>query len=193
MRKSTYVFAALAVVALGVATSIGALQLFHQHDEKRFHTAWKDTFQAPGQMIRSVDAVVVARHTGTSPGRVAFSDNPEDAVPFELNHFVIEQGMKGLAHGTTLTVERVGGDANGETVFLDADGGPYTPGQQYVLFVNKQPESSFYYVVNDEGRFNVEGGRLASASEGGVAGAMRGMGLRELAGLVTAELNRGKK
>lgn len=192
MTKRTFSLAAVAVIALAVASSLGSLQLFHQThdvDARRFHTAWKDTYAAPGPMVRDVDAIVLARHVGTSPGRVAFSDNPEDAVPFELNHFVVEQGMKGVKSGATITIERVGGTVNGASVILDADGGPYAAGEQYVLFLKKQPESSFYYVVNDQARFGVDREqRLVPASDGAVADALRGATVRDLGAQVRAEL-----
>ena len=190
MKKSTFFVAAVAVIALAVASSFGALQLFHDHDDaKRFHAAWKDTFVTPGMMMQSVDAIVVARHAGVSPGRVAFSSDPEDAVPFELNHFVVERGFKGVNAGTNITIERVGGVADGETVVLDADGGPYVPGELYVLFLKRQAESEYYYVVNDEGRFGLDREqRLLSVSEGAVASALQGMSVRELGARVRSEL-----
>lgn len=194
MTKRQLSLAAVAVVALAIAASLGSLQLFHgthSVEGKRFHTAWKDTYAAPGPMVRDVDAVVLARHTGTSPGRVAFSDNPEDAVPFELNHFVVEQGLKGVRSGASLTVERVGGSMHGESVILDADGGPYVPGEAYVLFLKKQPESDFYYLVNDQARFSLDGDRrLVPVSDGSVATALRGSTVRELAARVRAEMSR---
>ena len=128
MKKSTFFVAAVAVIALAVASSFGALQLFHDHDDaKRFHAAWKDTFTTPGMMMRGVDAIVVARHAGVSPGRVAFSSDPEDAIPFELNHFVVERGFKGVSAGTNITIERMGGVTNGEALVLDAHGGTDLP------------------------------------------------------------------
>ena len=190
MKKSTFYFATVAVIALAIASSLGSMQLFHDHDSARFHAAWKDTFDTPGAMMRGVDAIVVARHVGTSPGRVAFSDNPEDAVPFELNHFVVDQGMKGIAAGTAIAVERVGGVANGESVILDVDGGPFVQGEQYVLFLNKQAESPFYYVVNDQARYGVDRDRrLVSESEGSVAGVLSGTSVRELGASVRSELS----
>ena len=192
MKKRTFFLAATAVIALAVASSLGSLQLFHQThdaDAKRFHTAWKDTYAAPGAMVRGVDAIVMARFVGTSPGRVAFSDNPEDAIPFELNHFVVEQGMKGVRSGAAITIERVGGVANGESIVLDADGGAYAAGEQYVLFLKKQPESNFYYVVNDQARFSVDREqRLVPVSDGDVATALGGSSVRELGARVRSEM-----
>jgi hypothetical protein len=197
VKKRTFFLAAAAVMALAVAASLGSIQLFDLNENanaKRFHTAWKDTYAAPGPMVRGVDAVVMARFVGTSPGRVAFSDNPEDAVPFELNHFVVEQGMKGVRSGAAITVERVGGVANGESIVLDADGGPYVAGEQYVLFLNKQPESNFYYVVNDQARFSVDREqRLVPVSDGAVATALRGSSVRELGARVRSEMTAARQ
>ena len=128
MKKSTFAISAIAVIILAAASSVAMVELMHG-DHKLTHTAWKDVYQEPRAMMRGVDAVVVARHIGTSPGRVAFSTDPNDALPFELNHFVVERGLKGLPAGASFTLERVGGVLNGDTVHLDADGGAYTPGQ----------------------------------------------------------------
>ena len=181
MKKTTFAIAAVAVIALAVASSLTVVKAF-QHDHNRFHAAWKDRYTEPVAMMRGVDAIVVARMVGTSPGRIAYSDNPEDVVPFELNHFVVERGMKGLPAGAAVTVERVGGDAGGATVYLDADGGPYQQGETYVLFLNRQPETNFYYLVNDEGRFGLDSrNRLVPVSNGEVAQRMSGMDVNGLA------------
>ncbi|HUP61358.1 MAG TPA: hypothetical protein VNA69_13155 [Thermoanaerobaculia bacterium] len=189
MKKTTFAIAAVAVIALAVGSSLTAVKTF-SHDHPRFHTSWKDTFEKPGQLIRGVEAIVVARHVGTSPGRVAFSDNPEDAVPFELNHFIVEKGLKGLPSGSSFTLERVGGRVHNEVVVLDSDGGPYVPGERYTLFMNRQPESSFFYLVNDEGRYTVdESDRLVPvAQQGKVAGALAGLEINDLVRSVSDEL-----
>lgn len=191
MKKTTFAISAVAVIALAVASSIGVVQAFHP-DHNRFHAAWKDVYTEPAAMMRGVDAIVVARHVGTSPGRIAYSGDAEDAVPFELNHFVVERGMKGLPAGSSFTVERVGGDAGGATVYLDADGGAYAPGQSYALFLKKQPESDFYYLVNDEGRYGIDDrNRLVPVSNGAVASRLGGMDAGALAADVRGALRQG--
>lgn len=191
MKKSTFFIALLVFAALGVTTSLVSVQVFHSHDGQMSHAAWKDVYESPAAQIRGVDAVVVARHVGTSPGRVVIGENPEDVTPFELNHFVVTRGMKGLGEGDPLTVERVGGDANGHTILLDADGGPYVPGQEYVLFVNRQPESDFYFLVNGEGRYVVsQDGELMAAveGEGRVAPVLSGIAVEQFAAIVDNSL-----
>lgn len=189
MKKTTFAIVAIAVIVAAGASSIGAVNAFHDHESKRFHTAWKDIYAEPGAQIRGVDAVVVARLVSKSPGRVAFSDDPSDAIPFELNHFVVEEGFKGARAGQTITVERVGGRIEGHNVYLDADGGEYTEGERYVLFVNRQPESSMYYLVNDQGRYavNAEGQLRPVSSEGAVAAQLAGMTLGEFGRLAREE------
>ena len=190
MKKTTFAISAVAVIALAVASSFGVAQALHP-EHNRFHAAWKDTYVEPAAMMRGVDAIVIARHVGTSPGRIAYSDNPEDAVPFELNHFVVERGLKGLPAGTAFTLERVGGDLDGMTVYLDADGGAYRKGEAYALFLNRQPESGFFYLVNDEGRFSVERDQLTPVSHGAVAGQLAGLNVEELAANVRQAVRRG--
>lgn len=193
MKRTTFAVATLAVVAIAVASSLAMVQVFHDENHgTRFHTSWKDVYAEPSMMIRDVDGLVAARHIGTSPGRVAFSDNPEDAVPFELNHFIVERGFKGFSAGDTFTVERVGGALHGETIVLDADGGAYVPGETYVLFVKRQPESDYFYLVNDEGRYSVDAReRLVPVSAGGgVSSQLAGMTVGSLAGEVRGALDR---
>lgn len=187
MKKSTFFIALLTVAALGVTASLVSVQVFHSHDGRVSHAAWKDVYESPMAQIHGVDAVVLARHVGTSPGRVVIGENPDDVTPFELNHFVVTRGMKGLGTGEPFTVERVGGDANGHTILLDADGGPYVPGQEYVLFVNRQQESDFYFLVNGEGRYFVgQNGELVAAVEdaGRVAPVLSGMPVEQFAAIV---------
>ena len=193
MKRTTFAVAAFAVVAIAVASSVAMVELSHEGSHgNRFHTSWKDVYTAPEPMIEDVHGVVVARHIGTSPGRVAFSSDPGDALPFELNHFVVERGLKGFKAGDSLTVERVGGDRNGERVILDADGGPYVPGQTYVLFVKAQEESEFFYLVNDEGRYSIDATeRLVPVRDGGrVSSQLAGMTVSAFAAEVRGALDR---
>lgn len=184
MKKTTFAITAIAVVVLAAASSIAAVNLYHDHDTQRFHTAWKDVYTDAGAQIRGVDGIVLARFIGKSPGRIAMSDDPTDVVPFELNQFEVEQGIKGVSAGETITIERVGGEVNGQRVFLDADGGEYKEGERYLLFINRQPESSFYYLVNDEGRYNVNPqGQLLPVADGGVVA-------NELAGMHVGDFGR---
>lgn len=176
MNKSRFLIASVLVsgVALGSAFVVG--ERLHTHQGNLFHTAWKDTFDSARSMARGVDVIVVARMVGTSPGRVAYSTDPADALPFELNHFMVEQTIKGLPAGSALTVERVGGERDGSRIVLDTDGGLYEQGEQYLLFLNKQPESDFYYLVNDEGRFRTapDGTLIAVSPHGAAASELHG-------------------
>ncbi|HET9866057.1 MAG TPA: hypothetical protein VFQ06_02100, partial [Nitrospira sp.] len=58
-------------------------------------------------------------------------------------------------------VERAGGvDPEGNPVHLNADGGDFELGNSYLLFLKRQEDGPYYYQVNDQGRYQVEGGRL---------------------------------
>jgi hypothetical protein len=65
-------------------------------------------------------------------------------------------------HGEGIVyVERAGGvDHEGNQVYLDADGGDFEVGNSYLLFLKQQEDGPYFYQVNDQGRYHVEGGRL---------------------------------
>lgn len=132
-------------------------------------------------MARDVDAIVVATWLGVSPGRVAYSSRGEDVLAFELNDFTVEEVIKGTGVGGSLTIERVATDQGGRQAVFDHDGGHFVPGTRYLLFLKKQPETSFFLQVNDEGRYVIDGrGRLRSSGSGAVADALRGRSLEEV-------------
>ncbi len=156
----------------------------------RFHAAWKQTFDAPSALARGVDVVAVATAVSTRPGRIAYSDNGEDSLPFEEVTFDVDRGLKGASPGDTLVVERAGGvDHERLAVLLDADGGPFEIGTRYLLFLNRQEDGPFLYQVNDQGRFRVEKERLVAVSEDDpVAGFFHGRSLGESATLIHEHL-----
>lgn len=188
-KKKVYASAfAVTFLALGASFVTGTF-IHHQlaADSPRSHMAWKDVYGSARSMTADVDVVVVGRMVGTSPGRVAHSDDPQDIVPFELSHFVAERVLKGpIANGSSVTVERVGGTIAGDTIVMDGDGGPYKRDSRYVLFLKKQPGTGFYYLVNDEGRFDVrDGERLTRiASDGNASAELDGLTLDQAARFV---------
>ena len=95
------------------------------------------------------------------PGRIAYSSNGEDALPFEVVSFRVVDKIKGKKSDGIVYVERAGGvDPEGNQVYLDADGGDFEVGNSYLLFLKQQEDGPYYYQVNDQGRYQVEGGRL---------------------------------
>lgn len=154
--------------------------------------AWRVKFEAPSELARGVDVVILATAVSIRPGRVAFSDNGEDSLPFEEVSFEVARGMKGLKTGGTVIVERAGGvDYEGHNVILDADGGPFEIGETYLLFLNRQEDGPFYYQVNDQGRYRIGAERLVAISEDDpVAGFFHGKKLTEATGLIGEFLHR---
>lgn len=156
----------IAVAGLAGGALVGD-NLLHQKVSSS-HAAWAEIYSAPGEMARRVESIVVAKAVGVEPGRVAYSDNGEDALPFEVYQFEVEKAIKG--HGeSTVFVERAGGvTPEGESVFLDPDGGPFEIGQTYLLFLKQQTDGPYYYQVNAQGRFRVANGRLSSLEKNDV-------------------------
>lgn len=176
ITRKALVAGALAAGVTGLAISATAGWMMHAMDRgPRSQAAWKDKFENLQQMARGTDVVVLARAGAARPGRVAESDGGSDSLPFELVSFTVERGFKGARAGDVLTVERVGGSADGESVYFDGDGGAFEPGRRYLLFLKRQDDGSYFYQVNDEGRYHMEGGRLKAVREDGrVAATLHG-------------------
>jgi len=122
---------------------------------------WKEVYKTPDQLIAGVDTIVLAEAVSVTPSRVAFSENSEDELPFELVAFRVSNSVKGTKDDETIYVERAGGtDSEGRSVEIDFDGGDFEIGKSYLLFLKQQEEGPYFYQVNDQGRYNVVGEEL---------------------------------
>lgn len=195
ITRKSFAMLTLGVAALGAGGSAYIAWQAHAAKAapaKLSHAAWKVRFDAPSELPRGVDVVALATAVDARPGRIAFSSNGEDSLPFEEVTFEIVRGLKGMRSGETVVVERAGGvDYEGHHVILDADGGPFEVGATYLLFLNRQEEGPYYYQVNDQGRYRLEGDRLAATSEDDpVAGFFHGRSLDEGTRLIAEFLAR---
>ncbi len=183
---------ALGVLGLAAASLIGPARGTSgpgETIERAVHASWANYYKRPAALARDVDAIVVARLTGTSPGRVAVGDSPQDKVPFELAHFKVERALKGST-GPTVVVERVGGVVEGQRVVFQSDGGPYVVGQRYALFLKKQPATGLYYLINDQGRYSLGSSGLKPVAESGrVTEAFSGKTLSQFTSMIVRYLN----
>ena len=170
-RKNFLIFTILvALCGLSVSAMLGLKQ--HQ-DEKaqqpsrsKSAAVWKEVYKNPEEMIKRVDRIVLAQAIERAPGRIAYSSNGEDVLPFEVVSFRVVDNIKGKKGDGVVYVERVGGvDHEGNQVYLDADGGDFEVGNSYLLFLKQQEEGPYYYQVNDQGRYQVEGGRLKGVNK----------------------------
>jgi hypothetical protein len=154
--------AAVMALSLAVGLIAGPRFLPSSSTEPVTRAAWKDIYQTPKQLIRGVDAVALVRHVSAEPGRVAVGDSDEDTLQFILNHFTVVDAVKGdLTVGSDIVVEQTGEmTTEGVLTGIDSDGGDYTPGSEYLVFLKKQPGTGYWYVVSFQGRYNVIGGML---------------------------------
>jgi hypothetical protein len=113
---------------------------------------WKEVYKTPDQLIAGVDKIVLAEAVGVTPSRVAFSENSEDELPFELVAFRVSNPVKAAKDDETVYVERAVG--------IDVDGGDFETGKSYLLFLKQQEQGPYFYQVNDQGRYNVVGEEL---------------------------------
>ncbi len=184
MTKIRFICAAGATTALALASSWAVSDVFGINRgpiSTRAFASWVYKTNDPAKMARDVDAIVVARWVRVSPGRIAYSSNAEDALAFELNDFAVEEVIKGTGVGGFLTIERVATDQDGRTAVFDHDGGPFVSDTRYLLFLKKQPETSFFIQINDEGRYVVDSSsRLRTSGSGKVADAFGGRRLAEV-------------
>ena len=147
ISRKTFWSVALAVVVVGAASGVLMGNVFSPAPPA--HAAWKDVFEAPSQLARSVDSIVVAKAVGVEPGRVAYSDGDKDFLPYQVYEFEVVNGVKGAQKGERLFVERAGGPG----LVLDVDGGPFELGASYMLFLNKQDDGPYHFQVNHQGRY----------------------------------------
>ena len=157
----------VALCGLSVSAVVGWKRHEQPAGRQLTAAAWKEKFRDLDGMAKGVDAIVLARAAATAPGRVAYSADGEDALPFQVVSFEVIRGIKGAKRGEQVQVERAGGAApDGTVTYFDLDGGDFEAGNTYLLFLKRQEEGPYYYQVNDQGRFQVEGGRLRAVDPG---------------------------
>ena len=146
MRK--FATLGLALVA-GVATALVSAQLMPTTPEPVHAKAmWKDIYRKPLGLVAGADVIVVATHVSAEPGRMV------GETPFTNNTFQIQSVRKGTHVGDTLVVEQTGGLRRDNVLFGIDDGGSYTPGGSYLLFL-KTGEPGMYYVINHQARYEI--------------------------------------
>ena len=186
MKKTLVVIASAGAVAGGLLLSM--LVVPHLVQDPHAKSAvprsgkahWADHYNSLEQMMADVDAIVLARHVAGMPGRV--EDSPEDPLPFTNNRFLTIRAVKGNV-GSSFIVEQTGGDLAGVEYSID-DGGPYAPGDHYLLFLKRQPDTGYFYLVNPQGRFHNEGGRLKAVVRDAVTARLHGKAEEEALGVL---------
>lgn len=174
-RKSFW-FTTVAVVALGLVAGATVADRVIHRPVQYAEASWANLYKSPAGLARSVDAIVLAQAVDVAPGRVAFSDKGEGPLPFQTIQFDVLHGLKGAAAGDQITVERAGGAG----VTITADGGEFTPGKVYLLFLNRQENGPYFYQVSYQGRFQLERDHfLAVAPDDPVATRFHGAKLEE--------------
>jgi hypothetical protein len=167
MKRRNFFVLTILVALCGL--SVSAMFGLKEHQDKKAQmpsrgkstAVWKEVYRNPDDMVKSVDLIVLGQAIDRQPGRIAYSANGEDVLPFEIVAFRVLNNIKGKKGEGIIYVERAGGvDPEGNQVHLDADGGDFEMGNSYLLFLKQQEDGPYYYQVNDQGRYQVEGGRL---------------------------------
>jgi hypothetical protein len=180
LARKTFWTLTLAVAVVGIAGGAVVGDSLIHREVAQSDAAWAQVFRTPDQLTRGVDAVVFAHAVTVEAGRVAYSDNGEDALPYQVYEFEVIRPVKGLKGADRIFVERAGGESAEGAVYLDADGGEFEIGQAYMLFLNQQPDGPYFYQVNHQGRYRVANGRLhASVHDDVVTEALNGRTIEE--------------
>ena len=167
MKRKNFLILTILVAFCGLSVSAMLGLKRHQDDKAQqpllstSHAVWKEVYKNVDEMVKGADAIVLAQAIDRQPGRIAYSSNGEDALPFEVVSFQVIDNIKGKKDDAIISVERAGGvDPEGNQVYIDADGGGFEVGNSYLLFLKRQEDGPYYYQVNDQGRYQVEGGKL---------------------------------
>jgi len=173
MKIKYLVLGTVLAAVLGVSVSATVNWQKHQADEQaravencetskpNSAAVWKEVYKTADQLIAGVDKIVLAEAVSVTPSRVAFSENGEDELPFELVAFRVSNSVEGAKDDEIVYVERAGGtDSQGRAVGIDFDGGDFETGKSYLLFLKQQEQGPYFYQVNDQGRYDVVGEEL---------------------------------
>ena len=123
---------------------------------------WAHSYSDLEGMLHDVDVVALATVQSIDAGRIAFGSGDSMPVPFTEIEMKLDRVYLGEL-SDSFTIERTGGEIDGHSFYLDGDGGAYAVGEQVLVFLNRQTEDGFYYLVNPQGRFLVKDGRLLAA------------------------------
>lgn len=167
MTRRTFWTLTLVVALCGLSSAAAFGWRHHGRPAGEFRTAasWKHHFKDSKELVKSADAVVLARADSVAPGRVAYSSDGQDSLAFEVVNFTVVDGLKGAKDGSTVSVERVSSTQGDTVAYFNFDGGNFQVGGTYLLFLKQQEDGGpFYYQINDQGRFHDEGGHLVAAS-----------------------------
>lgn len=196
LTRNKFIFMTLVVAVCGLSASATLGWRQHEQPARRLSSAaWKEKYKSTDDLIKGVDTVVLAKALGVDPGRIAFSADGEDALPFEIVRFEVLNGLKGESAGSQVSVERAGGtDPSGYSVNVDIDGGEFEIGNTYLLFLKRQEDGPYYYQVNDQGRYQVAGKRLLAVdSDEEVSANFHGKLVSEVVEIVKAKTLENKK
>ncbi|HLG14061.1 MAG TPA: hypothetical protein VJH03_05955 [Blastocatellia bacterium] len=146
-------------LALGVvvALAVGSFLTPKPQPAQTAMAHWKNIYKTTGGLVAGADLIVTADHLWAEPGRVV--GEGEDATPFTNNTFAVGSILKGVHEDSTLVLEQTGGVTADGAVFNINDGGPYQPGEPYLLFLKSKGDGT-YYLINHQARYRIVDGFL---------------------------------
>jgi hypothetical protein len=169
LRGSTTV-----AVLLVVAAGIGAVRWSTSGDDGQADDAATGSaplavsasslyqFDDLASMVATSDLVVRARVDSTARGRVVGDGGA--AVVSRIDTLVVGEVLAGANAASTLLVEEEGWLGDGTAIAVNGLA-PSEPGMEAIWFLDRRPDPELpgYLVINHQGRYVVDGGRLRGA------------------------------
>lgn len=167
---------ALALI-IGVVAAMAVGSVIAKPHEIQAKAQWAEVYRTPAGLVGGADLIVIARHVMSQPGRVV------GTVPYTYNGFAIDSVLKGVADSRDLVVEQTGGRMDEVILGID-DGGPFSPGKTYLLFLKSQG-NGVYYQINHQARYEIDGDTLIGVDpEDRVVAAFNGRPVARARGII---------
>lgn len=182
----------LALVGFSASAVVG----WNSHSQNRAsNAAWAFEGTAP-DLIRHAGQIFFGKTAASYPSREVVSSSRDHTMTFEVVEFDVISGLKGVEAGEKVFVERAAAivEGDGKAVPIDVDGGPFTLGNAYLLFVDWQPEGPFVHQVNADARYEVDkkGVIIAPEPEEAVGRVFHGKTVEEAAAIIKGTLKAPK-
>lgn len=100
MKRKNFLILTILVALCGL--SVSAMFGLKRHQDgkaqqplrSKSHAVWKEVYKNVDEMVKSADTIVLGQAIDRQPGRIAYSSNGEDSLPFEVGRFAYSTTSK---------------------------------------------------------------------------------------------------
>lgn len=113
-------------------------------------TSWAKAYPTLKDLTQSADAIVVGTVKKSAPAA------PVDGIPFTDATVTVESWLKGTNPAATITVQQTGGALRDSVVVVEGDA-IMQPGEESMLFLQKNNDGTYVALSGPTGRLPVSG------------------------------------